>query len=129
MITDEEHRQLFGDKEAKAAYQKAQSLNSCPLPPKPEPGLLERFEDLEREVQRLNDDLWGNAGRYPYPHATVHADKAPHRYRAGRAAWIDWHRRREEIRDAFDQPKVPLLHRIELHRYRLVARLKEKLGL
>jgi hypothetical protein len=123
---DDIRKLLFGDEEAQKKYDEGHNQNVCPLPPKPEPGLLAHIKDLEREVQNLTDDLWGNAGRYPYPSATVRANKPPHRHHAGRAAWIDWHMRKEDLDN---RRPLPLLHRIELQRYRLVVRLREMIGL
>jgi hypothetical protein len=91
-------RILYGDVEAQKAHDEHRRHNECPAPPPPEKGLLSRIDDMEREIASLNQDLWGRGGRNRWFHA-LHADKPPHRYHdEGRAVWIDWHMRQEDVR-------------------------------
>jgi hypothetical protein len=123
-LSDDIRKLLFGDEKAEEEYRKAMELNLCPHPPKPEPGLLARFRKMELEVEDLHRDLWGvyKGGRGRYL-PEIHADRPPHRYQgAGRAVWIDWHMRREDYEG--QSSKVPLLHRIEQQRSRLVRWFK-----
>ena len=97
MSEDEMRKLLFGDTEAREDYEDAVKRNGAPRPVKPEPGLLERFEDLEKEVEELHRDLWGSRGRHRWFYE-IHEDKPPDRWEihaAGRAVWIDWHMRKE----------------------------------